>query len=146
MDARYSIGDLGRQTGTKVQTIRYYEQIGVMPEPVRTAGGQRRYGQTHLDRLAFIRHSRELGFSLEQIRSLLDLSDRPDRPCAEADRIAQANLRAVRRRIQSLRALEAELERMVAECNGGRVCDCRVIEVLSDHGKCLHPAHAADDL
>lgn len=146
MDACYSIGDLGRQTGTKVQTIRYYEQIGVMPEPGRTAGGQRRYGQAHLDRLAFIRHSRELGFSLEQIRSLLDLSDRPDRPCAEADRIAQANLRAVRRRLQSLRALEAELERMVAECDGGRVCDCRVIEVLSDHGKCLHTAHAADDL
>lgn len=141
MDARYSIGDLGRHTGTKAQTIRYYEQIGVMPEPLRTEGGQRRYGQAHLDRLAFIRHSRELGFSLEQIRSLLELSDRPDRTCAEADRIAQANLRAVRRRIQSLRALEAELERMLAECDGGRVCDCRVIKVLSDHGKCLHDAH-----
>ena len=142
MDARYSIGDLGRHTGTKAQTIRYYEQIGVMPEPVRTDGGQRRYGQAHLDRLAFIRHSRELGFSLEQIRSLLDRADRPDRTCAEADRIAQANLRAVRRRIQSLRALEEELERMVADCDGGRVCDCRVIEVLSDHGKCLHEAHS----
>lgn len=142
MDARYSIGDLGRQTDTKVQTIRYYEQIGVMPEPVRTEGGQRRYGQAHLDRLAFIRHSRELGFSLEQIRSLLDLSDRPDRTCAEADAIARENLLAVRRRIRSLKALEVELERMVAECGGGRVCDCRVIEVLSDHGKCLHEAHA----
>lgn len=143
MDARYAIGALARQTGTKVQTIRYYEQIGVMPEPVRTEGGQRRYGQAHLDRLAFIRHSRELGFSLNQIRSLLDLSDRPDRTCQEADRIAKENLRAVRRRIQSLRALEEELERMVVECDGGRVCDCRVIEVLSDHGKCLHDAHPA---
>lgn len=143
MDARYAIGALARQTGTKVQTIRYYEQIGVMPEPVRTEGGQRRYGQQHLDRLAFIRHSRELGFSLNQIRSLLDLSDRPDRTCQEADRIAKENLRAVRRRIQSLRALEEELERMVMECDGGRVCDCRVIDVLSDHGKCLHDAHPA---
>jgi Cu(I)-responsive transcriptional regulator len=141
MEARYAIGALARQTGTKVQTIRYYEQIGVMPEPVRTEGGQRRYGQTHLDRLAFIRHSRELGFSLDQIRNLLDLADRPERTCAEADRIAQENLRAVRRRIQSLRALEEELERMVSECAGGRVCDCRVIDVLSDHGKCLHGAH-----
>ena len=143
MDGRYAIGALARQTGTKVQTIRYYEQIGVMPEPVRTEGGQRRYGQQHLDRLAFIRHSRELGFSLNQIRSLLDLSDRPDRTCQEADRIAKENLRAVRRRIQSLRALEEELERMVMECDGGRVCDCRVIDVLSDHGKCLHDAHPA---
>lgn len=141
MDARYAIGALARQTGTKVQTIRYYEQIGVMPEPVRTEGGQRRYGPAHLDRLAFIRHSREFGFSLDQIRSLLDLADRPERTCAEADRIAQDNLRAVRRRIESLRALETELERMVSECAGGRVCDCRVIDVLSDHGKCLHREH-----
>lgn len=144
MDTRYAIGALARQTGTKVQTIRYYEQIGVMPEPVRTEGGQRRYGQAHLDRLAFIRHSRELGFSLDQIRSLLDLADRPERTCKEADRIAQENLRAVRRRIESLRVLETELERMVSECAGSRVCDCRVIEVLSDHGKCLHEAHPAN--
>lgn len=144
MNARYAIGDLGRLTNTKVQTIRYYEQIGVMPEPMRTENGQRRYGQAQLDRLAFIRHSRELGFSLPQIRSLLDLSDRPDRPCAEADRIAQENLLAVRRRIRSLKALEEELERMVGQCDGDRVCDCRVIKVLSDHGKCLHEAHASD--
>jgi Cu(I)-responsive transcriptional regulator len=141
MDVPYSIGDLGRRTGTKVQTIRYYEQVGLMPEPARTEGGQRRYGERHLNRLAFVRHSRELGFSLEQIRSLLDLSDRPDRTCAEADAIAKANLHAVRRRIRSLKALQEELERMVAECAGGRVCDCRVIEVLSDHAKCLHEEH-----
>lgn len=143
MDMHLSIGDLGRETGTKVQTIRYYEEIGLMPAPARTEGGQRRYAAAHLDRLAFIRHSRELGFSLDQIRSLLDLSDRPDRTCAEADAIARKNLTAVRRRIESLRALEEELQRMVEECSGGRVCDCRVIEVLSDHRKCLHEAHPA---
>jgi DNA-binding transcriptional MerR regulator len=142
--ARYAIGDLSRQTGTKVQTIRYYEQIGVMPEPVRTAGGQRRYGQAQLDRLAFVRHGRELGFSLKQIRELLELSDRTNYRCAEADRIAWENLREVRRRIKSLSALEEELERMVAECDGGQIRDCRVIEVLSDHGKCLHEAHDFD--
>jgi DNA-binding transcriptional MerR regulator len=74
-----SIGILAKRTGTKVQTIRYYEQIGLMPKPGRSDGGQRRYGNDELDRLAFIRHSRELGFSLEAIRELLDLSDRPER-------------------------------------------------------------------
>jgi DNA-binding transcriptional MerR regulator len=138
---KLAIGDLARRTGCKVQTIRYYEQIGLLPHPARTAGGQRRYGAAHLDRLLFIRHSRELGFSLDQIRSLLHLSDRPDRSCDDADRIARENLEAVRHRIRSLRVLEEELERMVAECRGGRVCDCRVIEVLSDHGKCLHDRH-----
>ena len=72
-----TIGALGRKTGTKVQTIRYYEQIGLMPEPDRTEGGQRRYGDNEQDRLAFIRHARQLGFSLEAIRELLDLSDQP---------------------------------------------------------------------
>ena len=73
MPAEFTIGDLAQQTGCKVQTIRYYEEIGLMPEPARTAGNQRRYGQRHVDRLAFIRHSRELGFSLDAIRELLSL-------------------------------------------------------------------------
>ncbi len=78
-----AIGTLAKRTGTKVQTIRYYEQIGLLPEPGRTEGGQRRYGDEDLDRLAFIRHARQLGFTLEAIRELLDLSDNPSRSCAE---------------------------------------------------------------
>ena len=74
-----TIGSLGKKTGTKVQTVRYYEQIGLMPEPGRTEGGQRRYGDAEVDRLSFIRHARQLGFPLEAIRELLDLSDNPDR-------------------------------------------------------------------
>ena len=131
------IGALARRTNTKVQTIRYYEQIGLMREPGRSEGGQRRYGDADLDRLAFIRHARELGFTLEAIRELLDLVDNPDRPCAEADAIAQRQLVHVDRRIRRLEALKTELTRMIAECAGGRIAECRVIEVLSDHNECL---------
>lgn len=134
-----SIGALASRTGCKVQTIRYYEQIGLLPPPDRTAGNQRSYQRAHADRLAFIRHSRELGFPLEAIRSLLTLVDKPNQSCAEADRIARAQLREVER----LNALKTELERMVAECHQGKIADCHVIEVLTDHShsKCLNPDH-----
>jgi Cu(I)-responsive transcriptional regulator len=132
-----AIGSLARKTGTKVQTIRYYEQIGLMPEPGRTEGGQRRYGDDDLDRLAFIRHARQLGFSLEAIRELLDLSDHPHRPCLEADAIARRQLKQVEQRLARLEALRTELKRMVRECSGGQTADCRVLEVLRDHSECL---------
>lgn len=132
-----TIGVLAKKTGTKVQTIRYYEQIGLMPEPGRTTGGQRRYGDTELDRLAFIRHSRQLGFGLEAIRELLDLSDHPDRPCAEADSIARRQLKQVEQRMARLEALKTELERMIHACSGGRTADCQVLTVLRDHSECL---------
>ncbi|WP_050605684.1 helix-turn-helix domain-containing protein [Ruegeria sp. 6PALISEP08] len=132
-----TIGTLGKKTGTKVQTIRYYEQIGLMPEPGRTEGGQRRYGHAELDRLAFIRHARQLGFSLEAIRELLDLSDDPDRPCHEADSIARRQLKQIEQRIARLEALRTELKRMVHECSGGNTSDCLVLEVLRDHSECL---------
>lgn len=141
--AGLSIGELAKRTSSKVQTIRYYEQVGLMPEPGRTAGNQRFYGKTHADRLAFIRHSRELGFPLGAIRELLDLSDDSDRSCAEADQIARAHLREVKTRIASLMALKSELERMVRQCRHGRIADCRVIEVLADHAKCATDDHHA---
>ena len=136
-----TIGALAKQTGTKVQTIRYYEQIGLMPEPGRTEGGQRRYGDAELDRLSFIRHARQLGFTLEAIRELLDLSDHPDRPCNEADAIARRQLKQVEQRLARLEALRTELKRMVHECTGGRTADCRVLEVLRDHSECLTDHH-----
>jgi Cu(I)-responsive transcriptional regulator len=135
------IGDLARATGCKVQTIRYYEEIGLMPEPARTAGNQRRYDQRHVDRLIFIRHSRELGFSLEAIRELLSLSDRPDQPCDAVDRLTRRQLEQVQRRLARLTMLKNELERMLEQCAGGKVRDCRVIEVLSDHAQCLAEQH-----
>lgn len=144
----FSIGQLAAQTGSKVQTIRYYEQIGLMPEPLRSDGNQRRYGQQHMSRLAFIRHSRELGFPLDAIRELLSLADAPDRSCSAADAIAKRQLEQVERRIKQLTALRAEFKRMIAECSGGTICKCRVIEVLADssHAHCLNDRHfAAED-
>ncbi|WP_306131186.1 MerR family transcriptional regulator [Roseivivax marinus] len=139
-----SIGTLAKRTGTKVQTIRYYEQIGLMPEPGRTDGGQRRYGDVELDRLSFIRHSRQLGFSLGAIRELLDLSDSPERSCAQVDAVAQKQLREVEARIARLEALRIELQRMIGECSADRVADCRILEVLRDHEECLSDHGQAD--
>ena len=132
-----SIGTMSRKTGTKVQTIRYYEQIGLLPEPGRSEGGQRRYAEHDLDRLAFIRHARQLGFSLDAIRELLALADNPRQPCANADSIAARQLRQVEKRIMRLQALRTELRRMIDECNGESIADCRVLEVLRDHSECL---------
>lgn len=132
-----AIGTLAKRTGTKVQTIRYYEQIGLLREPGRTEGGQRRYDDGDLDRLAFIRHARQLGFTLEAIRELLDLSDSPGRSCADVDRIAHRQLKEVEARIARLEALRTELKRMLRECSRDTVSDCRVLEVLRDHSACL---------
>ena len=131
------IGTLARQTATKVQTIRYYEQVGLLTPPARTEGNQRRYSTRDAERLAFIRHARELGFSLDMIRELLALTDNPECSCAVADELAARHLNEVRSRILRLRALETELERMVRECSQGQVANCRVIEVLADHRHCL---------
>lgn len=132
-----SIGALSRKTGTKVQTIRYYEQISLLPEPERSEGGQRRYTPEDVDRLAFIRHSRQLGFPLNAVRELLALVDKPKNPCADADSIAKRQLIQVEKRIMRLEALRTELQRMIRECNGDSVAECRVLEVLRDHSACL---------
>jgi DNA-binding transcriptional MerR regulator len=141
-----TIGQAARTAGCKVQTVRYYEQIGLIPEPVRTQGNQRLYGEADLRRLSFVRHARELGFPLPAIGDLLSLADRPGQSCEAADRIAREQLEAVRRRISRLQALKRELERMIAQCAGGSVAECRVIEVLGDHSKCIddHRTSAAD--
>ena len=127
-----SIGELARRTGVKVPTIRYYEGVGLLPVPARTEGQQRRYETKAVDRLNFIRHARELGFDVEAIRELLAMSAEPDRSCAEVDAIARHHLAAVERRIGQLVALRGELHRMLDVCGQGRVCDCRVIEALSE--------------
>ena len=139
----FPIGEAARQSGVKVATIRYYEQIGLLPKPPRTEGNRRAYAYEDVERLAFIRHSRELGFELDQIRALLTLQDHPDQACREADAIARARLAEVEEKIASLSALKAELERMVEGCSHGRVETCRVIGILADHGKCKHHHQAA---
>ena len=141
------IGEAARRSGVKVPTIRYYEEIGLLPEAERSVGNQRLYGQKSQERLTFIRHARELGFPLDAIRDLLSLSDRPDQSCAAADAIARAQLAEVESRLARLTALKSELERMVVQCAGGKIADCRVIEVLGDHSLCAtdhrHPESEA---
>lgn len=126
-----AIGDLARRTGVKVPTIRYYEQIGLMLAPPRTKGQQRRYAEQDVSRLNFIRHARELGFEIEDIRELLALAAEPQSSCHKADSITLRHLDAVDRRIAQLAALRAELQRMIDECGRGRVCDCLIIDTLS---------------
>jgi DNA-binding transcriptional MerR regulator len=132
------IGEAAKQSGVKVPTIRYYEQIGLLPAPPRSEGNRRHYAAADLRRLAFIHHARELGFEIDAIRALLTLQDEPSQTCASADAIAKARLAEVEQRIRSLTALKAELELMVEGCSHGRVAECRVIEVLADHGQCVH--------
>lgn len=128
-----SIGKLAAATGIKIPTIRFYEQIGLVPAPLRTASDRRMYDDDAEQRLTFIRHARQFGFDLDSIRSLLDLSDHPDRACDEANTIAERHLAEVTQKITQLQALRRALSRMTAECAGGRVSACKVIEALHDH-------------
>ncbi len=144
--AAYSIGDLARATGVKPTTIRFYEAESLLPAPARTEGGHRIYGQRHLDRLGFIRHARELGFAMPDIRSLLDLADHPERDCTAAHGVAKAQIAAIDAKLRRLQALRAEISRVAAACGGGRAEECLILEVLADHrhGHCTDPGHGAD--
>ncbi|WP_249975949.1 MerR family transcriptional regulator [Vreelandella olivaria] len=133
-----SIGHLAKRTGCKPETIRYYEQIGLLGEAKRTEGGQRRYSEATVQRLTFIRHARDFGFSIEAVRELLNMVDSPLTDCQQIDAIAKHHLREVESRIQRLEALREELQRMVTQCSGGSVESCRIIEVLSNHRLCQH--------
>ena len=126
-----SIGQLAQASDVKVPTIRFYEEIGLLPQPRRAANDRRIYDQDAVRRLAFIRHARQLGFSVDAIRDLLDLSDHPDRDCGEANRLAAQQLRDVETKIAQLEVLRAELRRMVDAACKGQAGDCRVIEALA---------------
>lgn len=129
-----AIGDLSRQTGVKIPTIRYYESIGLLPEPPRTAGNRRVYGRLHLERLHFIRQARDLGFSIEAITTLTQLAGHPERPCEDADRIAREHRAKVRSKIARLQALEAELTHLIEHCTHGSMAECQILTALSDPG------------
>lgn len=131
-----SIGDLSRKTGVKVPTIRYYEQIGLISTPERSTGNQRRYSKSDLERLAFVRHARDLGLTIDAIRDLAALAGHPERPCADADRIAREHLQSVREKIARLQRLERELDRIATGCDADSVAECYVMRALSDHSKC----------
>jgi len=133
-----TIGELARATGVKVETVRYYEKIGLLEAPRRTSGNYRAYRVEHLNRLSFIRRSRDLGFSLDQIRDLLALADKGDQPCQSVDAIARAHLAEVDRKIADLRALRSELDSLIKQCRCGTVAQCKIIEALSP-GEAIDP-------
>ncbi|MBA3054980.1 MAG: helix-turn-helix domain-containing protein [Sphingomonadales bacterium] len=127
---RLPIGMLSRRTGCNIETIRYYEKIGLLPAPARSEGGHRLYGHGHLMRLGFVRRARGLGFTLDEIRALLQLAEDRDRPCAEAREVAVVHLADVRAKIADLRAMEAVLAETVLRCADGKTPDCPLLETL----------------
>jgi MerR family mercuric resistance operon transcriptional regulator len=126
-----TIGALARATGCQVETIRFYELVGLLPAPRRSPGGYRLYGGGHVPRLTFVRRARELGFSLAEVRTMLRLADERARPCAEVRIVATAHLRDVRARIADLQAMERVLRATVARCARGTGSDCPLLEALS---------------
>jgi MerR family mercuric resistance operon transcriptional regulator len=132
--ARLAIGRLARHTGTKVETIRYYERLGLWAAPARSAGGYRLYGPQHLKRLSFIRRARALGFSINEVRTLLRLADERKRPCAEVRVVAEEHLADVRAKIADLRTMERVLKETVARCAAGRGSHCALIDALYRDG------------
>lgn len=126
----YAIGAASKQTGCHIETIRYYERIGLLPPPSRSASGYRRYGLPHLKRLTFVRRARDLGFTLDEIRRLLRLADRRERSCAQARDLATAHLGDVQAKLKDLRLMERVLKGMIARCADGTLPDCPLIEAL----------------
>ena len=130
-----AIGALATRTGCSVPTIRYYEEIGLLPQAFRTSGGRRAYGETDASRLLFIRRCRDFGFPIDDIRSLVALMDNAGRDCTEARELAQKHLDAVRKKLTELRAVEVSLADFVAgctaQCAGGRAENCVILEDLN---------------
>jgi len=124
--------DLARLTGCNLETIRYYENIGVMPEPPRNAKNYRNYDQSHVTRLNFVMRARDLGFTLEEIRELLALVDGGIQTCGEVQAVASRHLESVRDKITDMRRIEQVLSETVAQCTGDDVPECAVIDALTE--------------
>ena len=130
-----SIGLLSTQTNCKIETIRYYEKIGIFPKPPRTEGGHRIYSENHLKRLVFIRRGRELGFSLEDIRALLKLIDGGGHTCQQVEAITLHHLGNIHQTILDLKKLEKILTKISSECGGGVVPECPILDALFEQKK-----------
>jgi MerR family transcriptional regulator, mercuric resistance operon regulatory protein len=127
----FTIGEISRLSDVNIETIRYFEKIGILPAPPRNSSGYRIYSTPHLRRLSFIRRSRELGFSQPEVRKLLTLVDAHSYTCAEVRELTTAHLNVVRNKIEDLKKLENALAGMVSECDGGDVPDCPIVDILS---------------
>ena len=125
-----TIGGLSKQTGCHIETIRYYERIGILSKPPRTEGGHRLYEREQIKRLVFVRRSRELGFSLEEIRTLLRLVDGKRYTCREVKAVTEQHLEDVGKKISDLRKLQRTLNGISSQCDGGLVPECPIIDAL----------------
>jgi MerR family mercuric resistance operon transcriptional regulator len=123
-------GTLAASSGCNLETIRYYEQIGLLPPPPRSQGGHRLYGQDLIKRLTFVRRSRELGFTLDEIRQLLRLVDGSQYTCAQVETLVHEHARDISRKIADLKKLKSVLEAMASECTGGEMPECPIIDAL----------------
>ena len=128
---RLTIGALSARTGVKIDTIRYYERIGILPKPARSSGGHRLYAGEHKKRIEFIRRARELGFSLDQVRVLLGLAGGGRVTCAKVKNITEKHIAEIRRRVKDLKRLERVLIDMVAQCRADEALDCPILEALA---------------
>ena len=126
----YSRGTLAKLSGVNSETIRYYESIDLMPEPPRTDGGHRIYDESHLKRLSFIRRTRELGFTLKEVRALLELVDGDSYTCGEIRDRTVAHLDDVTQKIRDLQKMQRTLKSMASKCDGGQVPECQIIDRL----------------
>ena len=144
--ARLPIGTLSDRTGCNIETIRYYERIGLMPRTARTDGRHRLYSEDHVKRMGFIRRSRQLGFTLDQIRTLLGLVDGRRYTCAQVKRVTVEHLEEIRRRMVDLTRIEQALKSMAAACDGGAVPKCAVIEALFDQPEDVRLARSGESL
>lgn len=126
----FSIGVLSEHSGVHIETIRYYEKVGIMPSPTRSAGGYRIYGSEDVRRLHFVRRGRELGFSLEELRGLLHLVDGHIFTCAQVHSLTIQHLKDIRQKIADLRRLERVMSEMARQCKGDQVPECPIIDAL----------------
>lgn len=132
------IGQLAKAAGTQAETIRYYERLGLLPSPTRTAGNYREYDQSQIDRLAFIRHCRCLDMTLDEIRVLLQVKDAPTENCGEADRLLDVHIGHVASRIRELKALEMQLRDLRQQCTQDHIArDCGILHGI-EHAARTH--------
>ena len=124
--------ELARQTGCNLETVRYYEKIGMMRDPPRTAAGYRIYDPAHVSRLRFILRARELGFSLDEVRGLLALVDRGTQTCAEVKARTEVHLADIRAKIRDLQQIESVLAETASHCSGDTVPECPILDALTN--------------
>jgi DNA-binding transcriptional MerR regulator len=127
-----TIGKLAKATGCKPETIRFYEKVGLLPQPRRSDSGYRLYSESHQRMLAFIRRGRDLGFSLDDIGLMLELAENQHSSCREISRLSRERLSSIRDKLIRLQALNTELTRLIDQCDDGRISECRIIEALTE--------------